>query len=155
MAQESKATSILWPQEDLPKNSTLPAMELHLKNPKLSGQDTPHFSKLSWRAQANRKALHVHVECDRHHAADIRRLTQLAKEADLVSKKWGKHAHMREVVDKDSTPSEIKCLLKVAQTHTNNQCSMILENIVEITNLDGTTTVYDEETHNFLVFHFC
>jgi hypothetical protein len=76
------------------------------------------------------------VECDRRFAADIKKLTQLAKEADLVTKMWGKHAHICEVVDKDSTPSEIKQLIKVAQTHTNYQCPMILDDIVGITNLD-------------------
>jgi hypothetical protein len=82
--------------EDLPSNSTLPAMELCLQNPKLPGQDTTHFNKLSWWAQANRKAFHV--ECNRRFAADIKKLTQLAKEADLVTKMWAKQAHISEVV---------------------------------------------------------
>jgi hypothetical protein len=55
-------------------------------------------------------------------AAEIKKLTQLAKEADLLAKMWGKHAHMSKVVDKDSTPSKIKQLIKVAQSHTNYQC---------------------------------
>jgi hypothetical protein len=43
-----------------------------------------HFNKLSWQAQANWKAFHV--ECDRRFAANIKKLTQLAKEANLVTK---------------------------------------------------------------------
>jgi hypothetical protein len=62
MAQEIKPTDFFWTMEDLPSNDTLPTMGLHLQNPKLPGQDTSHFSKLSWRAQANQKALHA--ECD-------------------------------------------------------------------------------------------
>ena len=120
------------------------------KNPKLPGQDIYYFSKVGWRAQANWKTLHVKCNCC--YAADIRRLTQSAKEADLVSKKWGKHAHVSEVVDKDSTSSEIKCLIKVVQTHTNNQCCMILKDVDGITNLDGTVVIYNEETYNFLGF---
>ena len=130
MAQESKATSILWPQEDLPKNSTLPAMELCLQNPKLLGHDISHFSKLSWRAQANQKALHAKCNCC--YAVDIRRLMQLAKKAGIVSTKRGKHGHVSKVVDEHYTLSEIRCLIKVAHTRTNYQCSMILEDIVGV-----------------------
>ncbi len=106
LAQEIEPTNFIWAMEDLPNNSTLPAIELCLQNPKLPGQDTTHFNKMFWWAQANRKAFHV--ECDRRFAADIKKLTQLAKEANLVTKMWRKHTHISEVVDKDSTPSEIK-----------------------------------------------
>jgi hypothetical protein len=134
--------------EDLPRNSTLPALELHLQNPKLPGQDTSHFSKMSWQAPANWKAFHL--ECGCRFAANIKKLTQLAKESDLVTKMWGKHAHISEVVDKDSTPSEIKRLIKVAQSHTNYQCSMLLEDIVGITNLNATASIFEEVSNKFL-----
>ena len=49
---------------------------------------------------------------------------------------WGKHAHISEVVDKDSSPSEIKRLMRVVQVHCNYQCSMLLEDIVGISDLD-------------------
>ncbi len=75
---------------------------------------------------------------------------QLAKEAGIVSTKRGKHGHVSKVVDEHYTLSEIRCLIKVAHTRTNYQCSMILEDIVGVTNLDGTATIYDEETHDFL-----
>jgi hypothetical protein len=148
MAQEVEPTDFFWPMEDLPSNSTLPALELHLQNPKLPGQDTSHFSKMSCRAQANQKAFHL--ECDRRFAANIKKLTQLAKESDLVTKMWGKHAHISEMVDKDSTPSEIKRLIKVAQSHTNYQCSMLLKDIVGITNLDATAPIFEEVSNKFL-----
>jgi hypothetical protein len=134
--------------EDLPSNSTLPALELHLQNPKLPGQDTSHFSKMSWQAQANWKAFYL--GCDRQFAADIKKLTQLAKESNLVTKMWGKHAHISEVVNKDSMPSEIKILIKVAQLHTNYQCSMLLEDIVGITTLDATAPIFEEVSNKFL-----
>jgi hypothetical protein len=148
LAQEIEPTNFIWAMEDLPSNSTLPAMELCLQNPKLPRQDTTLLNKLSWRAQANWKAFHV--ECNCQFAADIKKLTQLAKEADLVTKMWGKHAHISEVVDKGSTPSEIKQLIKVAQAHTNYQCSMLLEDIVSITNLDATAPIVDKESHRLL-----
>ena len=63
---------------------------------------------------------------------------------------WGKHAHISEEVNEESTPSEIKRLIKVAQSHASCQCSMILEDIIGITNLDAMAGIYDEETGNFL-----
>ncbi len=50
--EEIEPTNFIWAMEDLPSpsNSTLLAMELCLQNPKLPGQDTTHFNKLSWRA---------------------------------------------------------------------------------------------------------
>ena len=134
--------------EDLPSNSTLPALELCLQNPKLPGQDTSHFSKMSWQAPANWKAFHL--ECGCRFAANIKKLTQLAKESNLVTKILGKHAHISEVVNKDSTPSEIKRLIKVVQLHTNYQYSMLLEDFVGITNLDATAPIFKEVSNKFL-----
>jgi hypothetical protein len=84
LAQEIESTDFIWAAEDLLSNSTLPAMELHLQNPKLPGQHMIHFNKLSRLAQANWKAFYV--ECNYQYAANIKKLTQLAKEADLVTK---------------------------------------------------------------------
>jgi hypothetical protein len=80
-------------------------MVIRLQNPKLPRQDTSN-SKLSWRVQANWKVFHI--ECNRRFAADIKHLAQVAKEANMVTKMWGKHAHVSKVVDKNSTPSKIK-----------------------------------------------
>jgi hypothetical protein len=103
---------------------------------------------MSWRAQANWKAFHL--ECDHRFTVDIKKLNQFAKESNLVTKMWGKHAHISEVVDKDSTSSEIKRLIKVVQLHTNYQCSMLLEDIVGITNLDATAPIFEEVSNKFL-----
>jgi hypothetical protein len=113
-------------------------------NPKLPGQVTSHFNKFSWWIQANQKV--YHVECDRGFAKDIQHLMQYAKELDLVTKYWGCHAHVSKVGDKSSLPSKIKCLIQVAQRHTNYQCSMILEDIAGIVDLNGSAAVKDEET---------
>jgi hypothetical protein len=141
LAQDSNATEFFWDAEELPKHSTLPVLELWLMIPKTPRHDTSQYQKLSGRAQANRKV--YHVECDRRYAADIKRLMQFAKENKLVSEMWGKHAHVNEVINKDLTPSEIKCLARVAQVHCNYQCSMSLEDVVGISNLNGEA-VLDE-----------
>jgi hypothetical protein len=72
-AQEHDSTDFLFDFNDLSANSSLPAIELRLQNPKLPVQDTSYFNKLSWKAQVNRKA--YHVECDSHYLAEIKRLT--------------------------------------------------------------------------------
>jgi hypothetical protein len=111
-AQEHDPTDFLFDFNDPPANSSLPEIELRQQNPKLSGQDTSHFNKLSWKAQANRKA--YHVECDSHYLEEIKCLTHLAKETNIVKKMWGKHAHVSKVVDKNLAPSKIKRLIWVS-----------------------------------------
>ena len=98
--------------KDLPRHSKLPAIELRQQNPKLPGQDTSHYNKLSWKAQASRKVLHV--ECDSRYSKEIKHLAQIAKDANILKSMWGQHTHISEVVDKDSLPSEIKRLMRVA-----------------------------------------
>jgi hypothetical protein len=69
-----------------------------------------------------------------------------AKEMGLVAKFWVRHPYVSEVVDKSSSPSKISCLVQVAQCHMSYQCSMILEDIFDILDLDGSAAVKDEET---------
>jgi hypothetical protein len=154
LAQDIEPTNFLWDAADLlPRNSSLPALELCLMNPKTPGQDTSQYNKLSWRMQANRKV--VHVECDRCFATDIKCLAQLAKDYKLVSEMWGKHTHVSKVVDKDSTPSKIKHLAGIAQVHCNYQCSMILKDVVGIMNLNGQVDFYKEGMSTPLRFMLC
>ena len=127
---------------DLPENSTIPAIELRLQVPKLPGQDTSHFNKLEYRVQNNRRA--YHVECDKRFSEAIKRLTQLAKEFHIVTDYWGKHAHLSEVADSSSSPSEVKDLCKVSQKHTNYQITMTVEDLLGITNLDAAASLYNE-----------
>ncbi len=84
------------------------------------------------------------MECNRKHPKDIKRLAQLAKESQLVTEMWGKHTHISEVVDQDSTPSEIRRLAQVAQIHCNYQCLMILEDVSSVTDLDGEAVLEEE-----------
>jgi hypothetical protein len=147
-AQEIDPTEFWWSADETPENSSLPPIELRLQNPKLPGQDPSHYSKLSWRVQANRKVLHV--ECDKKFTSNIKRLMHYVKECGLVEKFWGRHAHISEVVDKGSSPSKIKRLIKVAQHHTSYQCSMMLEDINGIVYLNGKTAVKDEITGNVI-----
>ncbi len=144
IAHEYEPMDFIFDSNDLPPNNSLPAIELHLQVPKLPGQDTLHFNMLSWKAQSNRKVFHV--ECDSHYVKDIKKLAQIAKEANIVKDIWGKHANISKVVDKDSIPSKIRRLLRVAQVHTNYQCLMILENLVGITDLNGLAELFQPST---------
>jgi len=129
--------------ENAHSTNPLPAIELRLQVPKLPGQDTSHFNKLEYRVLNNRRA--YHVECDKRYSSAIRKLTQLAKECGIVIDFWGKHAHISEVADHESTPSEIKSLCQVAQKHTNYQLTMVVEDILGITNLDAETALYNKD----------
>jgi hypothetical protein len=82
MAQEDESIDFVFDLIDLPPKSSLPAIELCLQVSKLPGQDTSYFDKLSWKAQTNRKVFHV--KCDSCSEADIKRLTQIAKDANIV-----------------------------------------------------------------------
>jgi hypothetical protein len=143
LIQEQDPTEFWWSSAYTAPESTLPDLKLRLQNSKLPGQDTSHFNKLSWWVQANRKV--YHVECDRHFAKDIQRLMHYAKELNLVSKYWGRHAHVSKVVDKSSSPSKIKLLIQVSQCQMSYQCSMVLEDISGIVSLDESAAVKDED----------
>ncbi len=92
------------------------------------------------------------MECDHCYATKIKHLAQFAKGSSLVSKMWGKHAHVSEVVDTDSTPSKIRCLMHIAQVHCNYQCSMILEDVVSITDLNGQAVLNEVRMNTPLCF---
>jgi hypothetical protein len=117
-AQKHDPSEFWWGLEDTAPNSSLPPLELRLQNPKLPGQDTSHFNKLSWQVQANWK---VYVECDRRLVKNIQNLMHFSKEMGLVTKFWGRHAQVSEVVDIFSSPSKIRRLVQVAQHHTSYQ----------------------------------
>jgi hypothetical protein len=116
-----------------------------LQVPKLPGQDVSHFDILPYQAKNNRKILHI--ECDKKDASVIEKLAQYAKESLIFQQFWGRHAHISEVVDKSSTPSEIRRLTQVAQRHTNYQCSMLVEDIhgISITDLEGSAPLLDDD----------
>jgi hypothetical protein len=141
-ANDMQLDDFIFDPHDLPENSSIPAIELRLQVPKLPGQDTSHFNKLEYRVQNNRRA--YHVECDKRFSEAIKRLTQLAKEFHIVTDYWGKHAHLSEVADSSSSPSEVKDLCKVSQKHTNYQITMVVEDLLGITNLDAAASLYNE-----------
>ena len=65
---------------------------------------------------------------------------------------WGKHVHVSKVVNKESTPSKIKCLMRVAQVHCNYQCLMVLEDLVSVTNLNASANLHQYEVATTLHF---
>ncbi len=66
---------------------------------------------------------------------------QYTKECGIVEEFWGRHAHISEVVDKGSSPSKIKRIIKVAQRHTSYQCMTMLEDITGIIYINGTMAI--------------
>jgi hypothetical protein len=54
------------------------------------------------------------------------------------------------MVDKGSSPSKIKRLIKLAQRHTSYQCTMMLEDITGIVYLNCTAAIKDNNTGNVI-----
>ncbi len=103
--------------------------------PRLKGVDTKDFDKLPWHIKENRKALHV--EAKPEDMQELRELVQLAKECGIMALCLGKRAHISKVMDNNSTPGEIKRMVKFAMKHTNYQGSMTGKTITGIALLDG------------------
>ncbi len=61
----------------------------------------------------------------------------MAKECGIVALRLGKRAHISEVMDNDSTPGEIRRMVKFAMKHANYQGSMTGETITGNALLDG------------------
>ncbi len=82
-----------------------------------------------------RKALHI--ESKPEDKEELKELFQYANKQNLVSLRLGKQAHITKVMTKESTPGEIKRMVKYAMGHANYQGSMTSELIVGISLLDG------------------
>ena len=68
---------------------------------------------------------------------ELKDLVQLAKECGIVALRLGKRAHISEVMGNNSTPREIKRMVKFAMKHANYQELMMGETITGIALLDG------------------
>jgi hypothetical protein len=97
---------------DVDIGTTLPTMNLRVQIAKLKGQEVSTFNKLSNRAQYARKSWHLEVASK--YAPKMKCLIQMAKEYGCVEHFWGVHAHLSEVTDIKSTPTEAKRQVEVA-----------------------------------------
>jgi len=102
---------------------------------RLKGVDTKDFDKLPWHVKKNREALHV--EAKPEDMQELKDLVQLAKECGIVALCLGKRAHISEVMDNNSTPGEIKRMVKFTMKHACYQGSMTGETITGTALLDG------------------
>jgi hypothetical protein len=123
----------------MPEDNTsvpiVPQISIRAQVPCLKGVDSSNFDKLPYHVWENRKVLHIEAKPDDE--KKLKDLFQFAKECNLVSLRLGKRAHISEAMDMDSTPGEIKRMVKYAMGHANYQGSMMGETIVGITLLDG------------------
>ena len=117
---------------DVEYGKTLPDMNLRVQIAKLKGQEVSTFSRLSNKAQYAQKSWHWHLEVASKYADKMKRLIQMAKEYGCVEYFWGVHAHLSEVMDSNSTLSEAKHQVEVAQKHTNYEVSMTPEELVGV-----------------------
>jgi hypothetical protein len=113
----------------------IPGISLHSQAPRLKGVDVSSFDKLPYHVREDRKVLHI--ETDSEDKKYLKDLIQFAKERNVFSLFLGKCARLSKVMDKDSTPGEIKKMVKCAMGHANYQGSMTGETIFGIDLLDG------------------
>jgi hypothetical protein len=125
---------------DVAIGETLPKMNLRVQNAKLCGQDLAIFNKLSGRAQYARKSWHLEVASK--HAKKMKALVQYAKDQGCVEQLWGRHAHLSEVTDINSSVHEAKRQVNMAQAHTNYQVSTGSEELLGVINVDEAAEVF-------------
>ena len=113
----------------------IPRISIHSQVPRLKGLDVSTFDKLPYHVRENRKVLHI--ETDPDDEKHLKELIQFAKECNLLSLFLGKRARISEVMDINSTPGEVKRMVKSAMGHANYQGSMTGESISGIFHLDG------------------
>jgi hypothetical protein len=109
--------------------------------PHLKGVYTSSHDKLPYHVRENHKALHI--ESKPEDEKELKELFQYAKEQNLVSLRLGKQAHISKVMDNESTPGEIKRMVKYAMGHANYQGLMTGETIVRIALLDRGGITHD------------
>ena len=113
----------------------IPGISIRAQVPRLKGFDTSSLDKLPYHVKENRKVLHI--ETDPEDEAYLKELIQFAKERNVLALFLGKRARLSEVMDKNSTPGEIKRMVKCAMGHANYQGSMTGETIFGIDMIDG------------------
>ena len=101
----------------------------------MNGFDTSKLDKLPYHVKENRKVLHIETDPEDEHY--LKELIQFVKERNVLSLFLGKHACISEVMDKDSTPGEIKKMVKCVMGHANYQGLMTGEMIFGIDMIDG------------------
>lgn len=117
----------------------IPTMRTRLMNPKLMGQDTSQFSGWSTSKAFKRKA--IHVEAEKKWFKHIQEVVSVMKSAGIVTKYWGKNAHISNIErDKDNRivilPGELQKLSSMARDHVNFNASMTSNVLTGVVKLD-------------------
>ncbi len=137
-----------------PDADNLPKMTLRLQQAKLQGVDTSSFNKLKFYAQMACRSWHLEVAT--RHAAKMKNLVQYAKEHGFVERLWGRHAHLSKVTNQQSMSREARKQVKVAQSHTNYQVSMVGDELAAIINVDTTADILHPATREcFKTYLLC
>jgi hypothetical protein len=123
----------------------LPPTNIRIQVTMLKGLPVNAYNKLSCHAQQARRSWHLEV--DSKYAVKMKGLVQCAKAYGCVEEAWGCHAHLSEVTDAKSTANEAKQQVDVAQAHTNYQLSMVVKELVGVTNLDEPVNIINPTTH--------
>jgi hypothetical protein len=81
-----------------------------------------------------------HLEVETLKVPMIKELVVKAKELSCIEAFEGKHTHVTEVAAYDTTATELKRLATTVICHTNYQCSMTIELLKGIIDVDYETS---------------
>ena len=126
-------------------DSPIPQVSTRLNVPKIQGQDTSVFNGWNNRQQFCRKMIHFEVESK--HVKHVHEVVTAMKESGILSKYWGKEAHLSNISRNDLghpvyTPGETKNLCKLARSHVNYIASMVEDCLEGVTDLDREFTFF-------------
>jgi hypothetical protein len=116
----------------------LPSMAFRKLVPKVPGQDTSSFKHISHKVQLASWAWHIEVKTPK--VPMIKELVVKSKKLGCIEAFWGKHTHVTEVAPYDITAMELKRLAATVSCHTNYQCSMTIELLKGIIDVDYATS---------------
>jgi hypothetical protein len=111
----------------------LPSMAFRKLVPKVLGQDSLSFKHISHKAQFARRAWHLEVETSK--VQMIKELVTKVKELGCIEAFWGKHTQVTKIATYD-TAIELKHLAVTVNRHTNYKCSMTVELLKGIIDVD-------------------
>ncbi len=102
------------------------------------------FNKLSIRAQYARKTWHLKFASK--YAPKMKHLIQMAKEYGCIEHYLGVHVHLSKITNINSTSTEAKPKVEVAQKRTNHEFLMTPEELVGVINLEHAAPIMHPTT---------
>ena len=90
------------------------------------------------------------IECDTKAIPFLRTLISYIKDNKLAVRIWGRHMHIKEMVDWDSPKGDVSQFVRMSQDHTKYNTSLISVQVKDITDLEASAEVTCPESGNVI-----